>query len=379
MEVKLTAHDISAELALAQGIVDKKTTIPVLGHVRMEAAGGELKLAVSDLEMSLRAACRATVVAEGAATVPLQWLHDYLRLLPPDCEVSISTSADDIVEVARGTARSRLRGGDAKKFPDLPSLPEAAVGLPLGVLASSIRKTLISVSADSGSYSYQGGCLLLLAQNSLGMVSTDGHRLSLYSEQANLAGLPEECRCLIPRKAMANLEKVLGVAEVPEGEDGIVDFSQDGNHLFFRSGRRLVTCQKMTATFPEYTRVLPNESEMAISREFATEDLKSTLRRVDQFAPQDSHAVQFVLEDGELRVTAKTALSGESEASMPMEYEGERFQVGFSARSVLDFLGVCDSENVTVALKDESSVAQLSVPGLAEGRQHRYVIMPIRT
>ena len=379
MEVKLTAHDISAELALAQGFVDKNTTIPVLAHVRMEAAGEELKLAVSDLEMSLRTSCRADVAAEGAATVPLQWLHEYLRLLPPSSEVSITASADETVEVARGTARSRLRGGDATKFPDLPALPEAAVSLPLGALARSIRKTLISVATDSGSYSYQGGCLLLLAPNSLGMVSTDGHRLSLYSEQANLAEVPEECRCLIPRKAMVNLEKVLGGVEVPEGEDGSVDFSQGGNHLFFRSGRRLVTCQKMTATFPEYTRVLPDESEMVISHEFATEDLKSTLRRVDQFAPPENHAVQFVLEDGELRVTAKTPLSGESEASMPMEYGGERFQVDLSARSVLDFLGVCDSDNVTMALKDATSVAQLSVPSLAEGQQHRYVIMPVRT
>lgn len=378
MEVKIRAHDLSTELALAQGIVDKKTTIPVLGHVLMEADGEEFKLAVSDLEMSLRTSCRADIVAPGAATVPLQWLHDYLRLLPPDAEVSITALEGEIVEVARGTARSRLRGGDAKKFPDLPALPETTTSLPLGGLSSSIHKTLISVSTDSGSYSYQSGCLLLLAHNSLGMVSTDGHRLSLYSEQVSLAGLPDECRCLIPRKAVTNLEKVLGVAEVPEGEDGTIDFGMDGNHVFFRSGRRVLTCQKMTATFPEYTRVLPNETETEISLKFGTEDLKSTIRRIDQFAPQDSHAVRFVLEDGELRVSARTALSGESEASMPIEYDGERFQVAFSARSVLDFLGVCDSENVTVALKDPESVAQLSVPGLAEGQQHRYVIMPIR-
>ena len=378
MEVKFRAQDLSTELALAQGIVDKKTTIPVLGHVLMEADGEEFKLAVSDLETSLRTSCPADIVAKGAATVPVQWLHDYLRLLPPDAEVSIAALAGDIVEVARGSARSRLRGGDAKKFPDLPALPETTSALPLGVLTSSIHKTLISVASDAGSYGYQGGCLLLLARNSLGMVSTDGHRLSLYSEQADLADLQEECRCLIPRKAVMNLEKVLGVAVVPEGEDGSVDFGLDGNHVFFRSGRRVLTCQKMTATFPEYTRVLPNDGEMQIAHDFETENLKSTIRRVDQFAPQDSHAVQFVLEDGELRVSARTALSGESEASMPLEYDGERFKVAFSARSVLDFLGVCESERVTVALKDPESVAELSVPGLAEGQQHRYVIMPIR-
>lgn len=218
----------------------------------------------------------------------------------------------------------------------------------------------------------------MLAGNSLGMVSTDGHRLSLYSEQASLAGLSEECRCLIPRKAMLNLEKVLAVAAVPDGEEDAVDFAQDGSHIFFRSGRRLLTCQKMTAAFPEYARVLPDEGEIEISREFETKDLAATLRRVDQFAPQESHAVQFVLDDGELRVTAKTALSGESEASVPTEYAGDRFQVGFSARSVLDFLGVCESEKVTLGLKDPESVAELSVPGLGEGKQHRYVIMPIR-
>lgn len=376
MEVKFRAQDLFSELALAQGIVDRKTTIPVLGHVLIEAGEDRLKLSVSDLDLSLRTACQAEILAPGSATVPLQWLHDYFRLLPPDAEVSIGASAGDTVEVTHGSARSRLRGGDAKKFPDLPTLPQDTASLPLGALANAIRKTMISVSADSGPYSYQGGCLLMLADNSLGMVSTDGHRLSLYSEQASLAGLSGEHRCLIPRKAMLNLEKVLAVAAVPDGEEDAVDFAQDGNHIFFRSGRRLLTCQKMTAAFPEYARVLPDEIE--ISREFATKDLAATLRRVDQFAPQESHAVQFVLDDGELRVTAKTALSGESEASVPTEYDGERFQVGFSARSVLDFLGVCESDKVTLGLKDPESVAELSVPGLAEGKQHRYVIMPIR-
>ncbi len=376
MEVKFRAQDLFSELALAQGIVDRKTTIPVLGHVLIEADKDRIKLSVSDLDLSLRTSCQAEILAAGSATVPLQWLHDYFRLLPPDSEVSIAGSAGDAVEVTQGSARSRLRGGDAKKFPDLPTLPQDTASLPLAALANAIRKTMISVSADSGPYSYQGGCLLMLAHNSLGMVSTDGHRLSLYSEEASLAGLSEECRCLIPRKAMLNLEKVLAAAAAPDGEEGAVDFAQDGNHIFFRSGRRLLTCQKMTAAFPEYARVLP--SEIAISREFATKDLAATLRRVDQFAPQESHAVQFVLDDGELRVTAKTALSGESEASVPTEYDGERFQVGFSARSVLDFLGICESDKVTLGLKDPESVAELSVPGLGEGKQHRYVIMPIR-
>ena len=376
MEVKFRAQDLFSELALAQGIVDRKTTIPVLGHVLIEADKDRIKLSVSDLDLSLRTSCQAEILAAGSATVPLQWLHDYFRLLPPDSEVSIAGSAGDAVEVTQGSARSRLRGGDAKKFPDLPTLPQDTASLPLAALANAIRKTMISVSADSGPYSYQGGCLLMLAHNSLGMVSTDGHRLSLYSEESSLAGLSEACRCLIPRKAMLNLEKVLAVAAAPDGEEGAVDFAQDGNHIFFRSGRRLLTCQKMTAAFPEYARVLPNE--IAISREFATKDLAATLRRVDQFAPQESHAVQFVLDDGELRVTAKTALSGESEASVPTEYDGERFQVGFSARSVLDFLGICESDKVTLGLKDPESVAELSVPGLGEGKQHRYVIMPIR-
>lgn len=378
MEVKFRAQDLFSELALAQGIVDRKTTIPLLGHVLIEAGDDRLKLSASDLELSLRTSCHAEVLAAGSATVPLQWLHDYFRLLPPDSEVSIATSAGDAVEVIFGSARSRLRGGEAQKFADLPALPQDTASLPLGALANAIRKTMISVSADSSSYSYQGGCLLMLERNSLGMVSTDGHRLSLYSEEAALAGLSEECRCLIPRKAMLNLEKVLAVSAVPEGGDGAVDFARDGNHIFFRSGRRLLTCQKMTAAFPEYTRVLPNEDELSISRDFATDELGATLRRVDQFAPPDSHAVQFVLDDGELRVAAKTALSGESEASVPTEYDGERFQVGFSARSVLDFLSVCESERVTLGFKDPESVAELSVPGLGEGKQHRYVIMPIQ-
>ena len=379
MQFKVKAHDLYSELALAQGIADRKTTIPTLGHVLMETAGQCLKLAVSDMETSLRTSCPVSKVeADGAVTVQLQWLHNYLHLLPPDAEVSISAAAGNDVEVTRGTARSSLRGAAASNFPDLPAMPPDATGLPLGFLAKSVRKTLVSVASDASSYSYQAGCLLVLNADSATMVSTDTQRLSLYTERASLGGVVEESRCLIPRKPLVNLGKVLGASGLAEGEEGVVDFAQDENHLFFRAGHRLLACQKMTATFPDYGPVLPDAAEIAISLDVATEELAGKLRLVDQFSPQENHAVRFTLDDGELQLAAKTALSGESQASLPVEYSGERFDCDFNARSILDFLGVCDSERVSFSIKDARSAAELSVPGLAAGQQHRYVIMPVR-
>ncbi len=375
MEINLRTRDLMTELAVAQGIVDRKTTIPILGNVLLNASGDKLELTASDLEMTLRTSCAAEVIAEGSTSVPMQWLYDYGRLLTPDSELSISTSANDSLQLKCGAARARIQGANPKAFPEARKLPEEWLQLSVRILVAAIRRTLISVSTDQGPYEYGAG-LLVLRKNSIGMVSTDGHRLSFYSEEFAVGDLPEDVDCLIPRKAMASLLKMLEAIEDGQQGSATVEFALDENHVFFRSGCRAFMSRKMSGAFPDYERVMPKD--LALTREFNCDDLRLTLRRVAQFSPSDSHAVQFLLKDGELQLTARTAQFGESQESMPVAYEDNPLEVGFSAKYILEFLDVCMSDKVTVSLKDPKSAAEFGVPDLGEGKQYRYVIMPVR-
>src|SRR5947209_18656516 len=82
MEFVVSKSDLVRELGLSQGVVEKKTTIPILSNVLLEAAGDRITLTATDLELGIRCSCPARVKKEGSGTVPAKKLLDYVRRLP---------------------------------------------------------------------------------------------------------------------------------------------------------------------------------------------------------------------------------------------------------------------------------------------------------
>src|SRR5437016_1267888 len=82
MEFTVSKSDLVRELNLSQGVVEKKTTIPILSNVLIEAEGDRIKLTATDLELGIRCSCPARVKKQGAGTIPARKLLDYVRLLP---------------------------------------------------------------------------------------------------------------------------------------------------------------------------------------------------------------------------------------------------------------------------------------------------------
>lgn len=376
MELTVRTQDFARELALAQGVVEKKSTIPVLANVLLEAKEGGLVLTCTDLEISIRSVCSAEIKRDGSTTLPMRRLLDYVRLLP-DAELSLSVASDEATVLTCGRATTRISGIDPKNFPPLPDMPEPLTRLPAAALAEAIHKTIISVASEESHYTL-GAAQMVLEGKSLTIVSTDGHRLSLFTASQKLEGLEEKVEGLLPKKTMAELGRLLGGSD-PESEDeqvGSIEFALDDKHMFFRLGPRLFVSRLKTGKFPDYTRVLPKDLD--ISLELSTEQTTAVLRRVSQFADERSHPVRLDLEDGKLQFKATRSDAGTSEESLLVDYDGGPFGVGFNALYILEFLGVCGSDKVLLRLKDPRTAAQMEVPGLEKGKDYRYVLMPIR-
>ncbi len=374
MELKLRSRDLVQELALAQGVVETKTTIPVLSNVLLEAKHNTLAITSTDLELGFQTACPAEINSEGSITVPTKRLLDYVRLLP-DAEVRISTTATNAVELSCGSAKTRIAGMERKNFPELPEAPEPLTAVPVETLANAVKRTIISVAGEQSHYTL-AGALLEIRNDSVGIISTDGHRLSLYKEYRGMEGVSDKVTGLMPQKAMAELLKILGQAEGSEDDPAMVEFAFDENNLFFRSGQRLLISRKMTGKFPDYDRVMPKDLEITL--ELDNDSFTRALRRVSQFSDERSHVVRFDLEDGRLQMNATVSDYGSSEEALLVEYDGDPLGVGFNAQYILEFLRVCGSEKVLLRLRDPRSAAQMEVPGTNRDKDYRYVIMPIR-
>jgi DNA polymerase III subunit beta len=369
MEFTLKRADLLDELALTQGVVERKTTIPILSNLLFEAAGNRLSITATDLELSIRTSCEAKVKKDGAGTVPAKKLFDLVRLLP-DEEIKFKLLENHWIQIESGRKKYKLVGMSKDNFPALPAFPHALVKIPAKLLNDLIAKTTFAISLEESRYTLNGA-LLVLKPETITMVATDGHRLAMVETTHKLDGLGNEVRVLVPKKAMTEFQRLATDSE----DEATADFAQDESHLFFQVGRRLLTCRKLTGQFPNYEAVLPRDANKKVVLERG--EFQDALRRVSQLADQRSHAVKFTLTKEGVEISASSPEYGEAKEIIEKEFDGETLSIGFNAQYVLDFLAAAADGPISFELKDEQSAGQLR-PLADESKRYRYVVMPMR-
>ena len=369
MEFSVTKSALLNELNTTQGVVERKTTIPILSNLLVEAQGSSLTITATDLELSICTSCEAKIKKEGAGTIPAKKLLELVRLLP-EGEIKVKLLDNHWVEIISDRKKYKLVGMAKENFPALPVMPHALVKVPAAILESLIAKTKFAISMEESRYTLNGG-LLILRPDTLAMVATDGHRLALAETDHKLAGLNGEVKVLIPKKAMDEVEKLSSAA----GSDAYIDFAKDESHLFFQVGHRLLISRILTGQFPNYEAVLPRDNNKHVVIERA--ELTDAVRRVSQLADQRSHAVKFSISNEGVEIFASSPEYGEAKESIEKEYKGDPIAIGFNSSYMLDFLSAAADGPISIELKDEQSAGQMR-PLADESYRYRYVIMPMR-
>src|ERR1043166_6112482 len=246
MEFTVSKSDLVRELSLSQGVVEKKTTIPILSNILIEASGDRITLSATDLELGIRCSCPAKIKKEGAGTVPARKLLDYVRLLP-EGDVNMKFMDNHWASITSGRSRTRIAGMSRESFPELPAMPDSIAEIPVKTLTSMISRTAFAISMEESRFTLNGA-LLLMRPEGLTMVATDGHRLAYVQATPEQSGnLDRPFRALVPKKAMAELSKL---AEDADANSKAI-FAGDDNHLFFQVGDRLLITRKLTGNFPD--------------------------------------------------------------------------------------------------------------------------------
>jgi len=371
MEITVSKGELLRELTATQGVVERKTTIPILSNYLFEAGGDKLSLTATDLDLSLRTSCNAKVKKEGSCTIPARKLHDYVKLLP-DADITIKLLENHWVSIRCGRSNTKMVGMAKSNFPTLPAFPTAgAITIPAQVLRGLIARTGFAISNEESRYTLNGA-LMLLKPESITMVATDGHRLAHCERSGEkFDGVSGEMKTLVPKKAMDELKSLLD----SEKDAETIEFAKDESTLFFRIGSRLLTSRQLTGQFPNFEAVLPKDNNKIIP--INAEELNAAILRVAQFADERSRAVRLKLEKSELKISASSTESGESEDSVEVPYTGDPLTVGFNAAYLVDFLKAAGSSEVRLELKDPQSAGQLR-PAEGDDYKYRYIVMPMR-
>ena len=372
MEISVSKFDLLKELTATQGVVERKTTIPILSNFLFEAAGERLSITATDLDLSLRTSCAAKVKKEGACTIPARKLYDYVKLLP-DGEITVKLLENHWVQIRSGRSNTKMVGMARANFPTIAAFPAAGViKIPVDVLRTMIAKTIFAISNEESRYTLNGA-LMVLKPDSVTMVATDGHRLAhIENGHAKIEGVSGgEMKTLIPKKAMSELKMLLD-----QGEAETVEFARDESTLFFRVGGRVLTSRQLTGQFPNYEAVLPRDNNKIVT--VRCEDIASAIQRVAQFADERSGAIRLRLDNNEIKISSSSTETGESEDSIETTYQAEALTIGFNSQYLLDFLKASTAGEVRLEFKDPQSAGQMRPNENGDDYKYRYIIMPMR-
>src|SRR5437588_1755176 len=374
MELTVAKADLQKELQLCQGVVEKRSTIPILSNVLLKAADGKLSIAATDLDVTILSACPARITTPGGVTIEAKRLFDIVRSLP-DEDVHITLQENNSLLVDSGTAKFRLLGLPAEDYPTLPTVNATeSYDIPLEELKTMVAKVKFAITHEETRFQLNGA-LLKVQPTKMEMVATDGHRMALINfPQGNGGGKKksQDLTILVPRKA---LEEIL---RLEAGEDGTVRFGVSENHLFFEAADRRLLARMIDVNFPNYMEVIArdNDRKVLVDRE----RLLATIRRISLVANERTRAVRFDFAPGKLTVSSTNPELGDARETVPIDYAGNPFFVGLNAAYVTDFLSVVDTDQVSLDLKDENSqcIGRPSTNDADLAYEYLYVVMPMR-
>jgi DNA polymerase-3 subunit beta len=368
MKFTVTRNSLLSELNLVQGVIEKKSTIPILSNILLEASGDHIDIAATDLDVTIRCGCPASVEAEGTTTISARRLFDIVRLLPEGSDVEFSLLENDWVELKSGNSEYKIVALPKDNFPSIPEAAPATATIPGSLLRNMIQRTMFAITQEESRYSLNGA-LLSLIPGEVRMVATDGHRLALVSKSMEIPGVDMEVRALIPRKTLLEILKLIG------DQDAMMEFGRDENHLFFSIGSKRLVSRILAGQFPNYELVIPRENDKFVVA--SSKNLGDGIRRAAIMSDEKLKAIRLSFKTGALELTASSAEAGEAREVVPIEFEGDSLDIGFNPLYLLDFIGVCGSESVRIALKDSETQGLFKPVGPTE-LDYRYVVMPMK-
>jgi DNA polymerase-3 subunit beta len=367
MEFRIAADELKKALHRAQGIVERKATMPILSNVLVTASKTGITVTAFDLDIGIVSEHQAEVMKPGAVTVSAKTLLDIVSFVP-DAQVTVKKLANNFAEITSGAAHYKIVGMAPEEFPKLPREDASnLVKVSGSTLLEMIKKTSYAISNDETRYILNGVFFEPREAGKVRMVATDGHRLSLI-ERDLVGDFKLKSGVIIPRKGLFELKRLLEEAPDADCQLGFAENSA----LFKKPGLSMVM-RLIDGQFPEYQRVIPKEGEKQLLVNRAR--LGDALKRIALLSADKTNAVKVSLSENLLRITANNPDLGEAKDDLEVAYRGPSLTVGFNARYIQDVLAAMDTDEVALELGDEHSPGVMHAPG---DRSYTTVVMPMR-
>lgn len=364
IQISVQKNDFLNAITTVFGAISSKSTIPILNNILIQTDGpDQILLTGTDLELSIKTQCPATVVLQGSITVPAKKLYEIIRELAPG-EIEITVSKNNAVNIKTNKSFFKIMGLEAEDFPKLPnSIPEQTFELDQQVLKQCLTLTSFAVSHDETRYTLNG-VLVILGNQTARFIATDGKRLASVEKDLT-PSRDATLEAIIPIKTVSELVKILS------GGEGKVKIVYAQNQIILQLNKTVFVSRLIEGRFPNYEQVIPKEEKTCarVSRQ----ELLSAMKRVSLLTSQENQSVKLDFTKGRILISSRSPNLGEAKEEVPAEVSGGGLTIGFNPSYVIDVLKNLESEEISLSMTDPDK------PGLirSEGG-YLYVVMPMQ-
>ena len=371
MQVTIERSDLLKAMSRAQGVVERRNTIPILSNVLIEAEGSAVSLRATDLDIEVQDRADAMVTRAGATTVGAHTLHEIVRKLPDGAQVELTDDGQSgRLDIRAGRSHFSLATLPKEDFPVMASSEYACnFSAPAPVLRRLFDKAKFAISTEETRY-YLNGVYMHAADGTDGKVlrcvATDGHRLARIDSE-----LPEDASdmpgVIVPRKTVGELRKLL------DDDDTVIAVSVSETKVRFASPGITLTSKVIDGTFPDYSRVIPQNNTKRM--EVDASEFAQAVDRVATVSSERSRAVKLALDEDRLVLSVNAPESGAAEEELAVAYPDDALEIGFNAKYLLEIASQVDRENAVFLF---NSAGDPTLMREGDDDSAIYVVMPMR-
>ena len=337
--------------------------MPILGHILVTGYSGEITVTATDLEVQISSVFKANISDDFSITLPGRKLFDILRSLG-NTEVELSAS-NETVTLKTDKSKFSLQQLPANEFPLFDNNEsDQSFTMAQADLSSVFNKTQFAMAQQDVRF-YLNGLLLEISPESINVVGTDGHRLAKTNLGIDKKNINEQS-CIVPRKAIQELTRSLS-------DDKDCKISLLDNQASFTYSSVTLTTKLIDGTFPDYNRVIPNETTTNILLD--SKLLKPALQRVSILANEKFKGVRIDIDDNRITISSENPEQEQAVEDLDIDSTNTKLSIGFNVSYLIDAVNACSGELVTLGVNDESTSALITDPS---DPNTKYVVMPMR-
>ena len=365
MKIKITQNNLNRALALLSRVASKRTPLPILSNILLNASDKTLELSATNLEVALTHTASGKIDEEGSVTVPARLLHDFIAQLPKDLTVELVFEKSKLF-ISAGSYSSHIQGTSSEDFPALPTITSGTeLTLKSEDLKVALDRTMLAASTDE-TRPVLGGVYFHTENGELSIAATDGYRLA----ESKISKIDTDINAIIPSTTLQDVLKIIQDSNSKE-----VTLLFDESQFGITADESQLVSRLVDGQYPEYQQLIPENSD--VSFEVPRSELLTAAKLAGLFARESGGSITLKASEVDKSVTISSVASqvgdNSSEISGKVSGSGE---VVLNVRYLTDALNCFDGDIISFRFSGSISPCVLTSPSQS-GYQH--IVMPLKS